>query len=171
MGGERFFPGRRFYVRAEGYYKQLSNLISYDIDNTRIVYSGQNDTEGYAYGLDVQVRGELVPGLESWFNYGFLVTDERYTVEERFFGAAEGYIPRPTDRRHNLSLFVQDYVPGSDDFRLHLRALFGTGSPFTAPTRRPRSATTARSSPGCPARARRIAFWNTAASTWARRRS
>ena len=140
FGGERFFTSRRFYVRAEGYYKQLSNLISYDVENTRIVYSGENDTEGYAYGLDLQVRGELVPGLESWLNYGFLVTDERYlsanTDENRPFGSSEGYTPRPTDRRHNFSLFVQDYVPGSDDLRLYLRALFGTGSPYTAPTQR-----------------------------------
>jgi hypothetical protein len=136
FGGERFFTSRRFYVRAEGYYKSLSNLVSYDVDNTRIVYSGQNDTEGYAYGFDLQVRGELVPGLESWLNYGFLVTDERYTTDARPFGSAEGYTPRPTDRRHNFSLFVQDYVPGSDDLRLYLRALFGTGSPYTAPARR-----------------------------------
>ena len=54
----------------------------------------------------------------------------------RPFGAAAGCIPRPTDRRHNVSLFVQDYVPGSDDFRLYLRALFGTGTPYTAPARR-----------------------------------
>ena len=136
LGGERFFPARRFYVRAEGYYKRLSNLVSYDVQNTRIVYSGQNDTEGYAYGFDVQLRTELVPGLESWLNYGYLRTDERYVTPERPFGAAEGYIPRPTDRRHNVSLFVQDYVPGSDDFRLYLRALFGTGTPYTAPARR-----------------------------------
>ncbi|HLA63957.1 MAG TPA: hypothetical protein VK610_05995, partial [Rhodothermales bacterium] len=43
------------------------------------------------------------------------------------------YIPRPTDRRHNIALFVQDHIPGDDTWTLHLRALFGTGNPFTPP--------------------------------------
>ncbi|HLT46585.1 MAG TPA: TonB-dependent receptor [Rubricoccaceae bacterium] len=138
-GGEHFFPGTRFSLRAEAWYKDLSNLISYEIENTRVLYSGENDTEGYAYGLDLQVRGELVPGLESWLNYGYLKTEEEFlpefiVVNERTGVAInDGMRPRPTDRRHNFSLFVQDYVPGDDTWTLHVRTLFGTGLPYTPP--------------------------------------
>lgn len=132
VGAERFFPSVRFYGRAEAYFKKLDHLITYNQDNVRTVYSGENDARGYAYGLDLQLRGEFVPGLESWLNYGFLVAREEVLPELATEGNA-GLRPRPTDRRHNVSLFVQDYVPGSDSWKLHLRGLFGTGTPYTPP--------------------------------------
>ncbi len=129
-GVERFFPSVRFYGRAEAYYKALSNLITYDVENVRTVYSGQNDADGYAFGLDLQLRGEFVPGLESWLNYGFLKTSEELLAPTP---GVSGAVPRPTDRRHNVALFVQDYVPNSTTWKVHLRALFGTGTPYTPP--------------------------------------
>jgi hypothetical protein len=129
-GVERFFPRIRFYGRAEAYYKSLSNLITYDVENVRTVYSGENNAEGYAFGFDLQLRGEFVPGLESWLNYGFLKTSEELFVPT---AGAAGAVPRPTDRRHNVALFVQDYVPNSTSWKVHLRALFGTGLPYTPP--------------------------------------
>ncbi len=154
LGLERFFPSRRVALRAEAYYKALSNLISYDVENIRVNYSGDNDARGYATGLDVQLRGELVPGLESWVNYGFLLTKERFTnapdradygQDAAGQGAFEqamsvfeargggGYVRRPTDRRHNLTFFVQDNIPGDDTWTLHIRTLYGSGIPVTAP--------------------------------------
>lgn len=133
-GIERFFPSLRFYGRAEAYYKKLDHLISYNVENVRTVYSGENDARGYTYGFDLQLRGEFVPGLESWLNYGFLVSREEFLpgfVDA--LGHNAGVLARPTDRRHNVALFVQDYVPGSRDWKLHLRALFGTGTPYTPP--------------------------------------
>ena len=154
VGFQRFFPSTRFSLRAEAYYKSLANLISYDVENIRVDYSGENDSEGYAGGFDVQLRGELVPGLESWVNYGFLVTKERFTNEpnradfaatdagQDLFDVAQArfqsrgggdYIRRPTDRRHNLTFFVQDNVPGDDTWTLHIRTIYGTDLPSTAP--------------------------------------
>ena len=149
-GVDHFFTRRRLALRAEVYGKRFRDLISYDVENVRVVYSAENDSEGYAVGADVQLRGELVPGLESWVTYGFLKTDERFyapvippgeagePVAERFAARGGGdWIPRPTDRRHNLSLFVQDYVPGDDTWTLHVRTLYGSRTPTTAPARDP----------------------------------
>ena len=153
LGLERFFPSRRVALRAEAYYKALSNLISYDVENIRVDYSGRNDSRGYATGLDVQLRGELVPGLESWVNYGLLLTKERFFAPDRgafgqdsagvaaydqavsVFEARGGGddVRRPTDRRHNLTFFVQDNIPGDDTWTLHIRTLYGSGIPVTAP--------------------------------------
>ncbi|MEM0964071.1 MAG: TonB-dependent receptor, partial [Bacteroidota bacterium] len=149
VGVDHFFTGRRLSLRAEAYAKRFTDLISYDVENVRVVYSAENDSEGYAAGLDLQLRGELVPGLESWINYGLLFTEERFfeptltgnpdldePAQLRFEARGGGdWIARPTDRRHNLSLFVQDYVPGDDTWRLHLRTLYGSGLPVTPPTR------------------------------------
>ncbi|WP_412068820.1 TonB-dependent receptor [Rubrivirga sp. IMCC43871] len=144
VGFERFFPSRRLSLRAEAYAKRFEDLISYDVENVRVVYSAENDSEGYAAGLDLQLRGELVPGRESWINYGFLVTQERFYTPEATdeqtldeFAARGGgdWVRRPTDRRHNLSMFIQDYVPGDDTWTLHIRTLYGSGIPTTAPAR------------------------------------
>jgi len=143
VGIDHLFQGTRFALRGEAWYKQLSDLISYEVEGTRVLYSGENDSEGYAYGMDLQFRGEFVPGLESWLNYGLLVTRERFFAPENPTPAEQiaferrgggSYIPRPTDRRHNFALFVQDHIPGDDTWTLHLRALFGTGTPFTPPS-------------------------------------
>ncbi len=139
VGGEYFFPDSRLYLRAEGYYKDLDDIISYTIDDVRVDYSGENDADGYTYGLDLQLRGEFVPGLESRFNYSFMVARERFkdevlasyedpTLREN----RQGLIPRPTDQRHTFSAFVQDYVPGDESWKLHIRLLYGSGLPYTS---------------------------------------
>ncbi|GIV59600.1 MAG: TonB-dependent receptor [Rhodothermaceae bacterium] len=131
-GVEHFLPKQRFYLRGEAYYKDLHDLITYDIENVRVLYSGENDADGYAYGFDLQLRGEFVPGLESWVNYSFLVARERF--KEAFVDEyRDGSIPRPTDQRHTVSLFVQDYIPGDTTWKIHLRTLFGSGLPYTPP--------------------------------------
>ena len=139
LGGEYFFPDSRMYLRAEGYYKDLDDIISYTIDDVRVDYSGENDADGYTYGFDLQLRGEFVPGLESRFNYSFMVARERFkdevlanyedpTLREN----RQGLIPRPTDQRHTFSAFVQDYVPGDESWKLHIRLLYGSGLPYTS---------------------------------------
>ena len=144
LGGEYFLPDNRLYVRAEAYYKDLDNVISYSIEDVRVNYSGENDATGYTYGFDLQLRGEFVPGLESWFNYSFMVSRERFTDaalrdypdEVPYIGPSprenrEGLLPRPTDQRHTFSAFVQDYVPGDKSWKLHMRLLYGSVLPYT----------------------------------------
>ena len=132
LGGEYFLPARQLYVRATAFYKDMDRLISYDVRNVRLLYSGENDAEGRAFGLDMHLYGELVPGLESRLNYGFLHAVERFLPEYRSERLA-GTFPRPSDQRHTISLFVQDYIPGDSTWKVHLRGLFGSGFPYTPP--------------------------------------
>ena len=44
-----------------------------------------------------------------------------------------GYIPRPTDQRVSFALFFQDYIPGNENFKVHLNLVFGTGLPTGPP--------------------------------------
>lgn len=132
LGGEYFIPSKRFYIRGETYVKRITNLISYDIENVRVLYSGENDAKGLMYGLDLQMRGELVPGMESWINYSFLKATEEF--ESAFVTPQnEGRVARPTDQRHTVSLFVQDYIASDPSWSIHLRALYGSGLPYTPP--------------------------------------
>ncbi|MES3631180.1 MAG: TonB-dependent receptor [Longimonas sp.] len=143
LGGEYFLPGRRLYLRAEGYYKHLDNVISYTIEDIRVQYSGENDATGFVYGADLQLRGELIPGLESWFNYSYMVARER--IQPEFQNAFnQGLVPRPSDQRHTFSAFLQDTIPGDDSWKAHLRLLFGSGLPYTPPVPGPRDEATGR---------------------------
>jgi len=122
---------------AEAYYKRLWDLVSYDIENVRIRYSGQNDATGYVMGLDMRLNGEFVPGAESWFNLSFLRARESLNGIQhlkREIGQEEAEevddVPRPTDQLMTLSVFFQDYLPKNKDFKMHLNFTVGTGLPY-----------------------------------------
>ncbi len=139
LGSDLYFDvkDRQFKFTTEAYYKHLTNLISYNIDNVRIRYSGVNDAVGYATGLDMKINGELVKGLESWASLSIMQTRE--DILDDFYEDKNGkivypgYIPRPSDQRVNFSLFFQDYLPNNPTFKVHLNLIFGSGLPFGPP--------------------------------------
>ena len=128
----------RFIV--EGYYKNLNNLISYDIDNVRIRYSGENDATGSAMGLDARLNGEFVPGAESWFNISFLRVRESLNgiQHQRYDASADAFVnvddvARPTNQTVHFSLYFQDYLPRNENFKVNFLLTYGTGLPFGLP--------------------------------------
>lgn len=136
-----FYIGRnnpkKFRFITEAYYKFLWDLISFDIDNVRIRYSGANDATGYVAGIDFRLNGEFVPGAESWINLSFLRARESLDgVQhlEREIGQEEATpvndVPRPTDQLMTLSVFFQDYLPKNENFKMHLNFTVGTGFPY-----------------------------------------
>ncbi len=129
-----------FRLIVEAYYKRLWDLVSYEVDNVRIRYSGQTDATGYVAGLDVRLNGQFVPGAESWFNLSLLRARERLDGVQhrtRKIGQPEGTpvrdVPRPTDRFLNMSIFFQDYLPRNEHFKMHLNISIGTGLPYGIP--------------------------------------
>ncbi len=139
-----FYLGKKnpskFRLIAEAYYKHLWDVVSYEVDNVRIRYSGDNDATGYVTGLDIRLNGEFVPDAESWINLSFLrVRESLNDVQHmrREVGDAEGKpvedVPRPTDRFMTLSMFFQDYLPKNKNIKMHLNLSVGTGLPFGIP--------------------------------------
>ena len=126
VGGDYNFrvANRPFRFTAEVYYKSLSNLIPYNIDNLRISYYGYNAAKGYATGLDMKLFGEFVPGTDSWLSFSLMKTEERIDGQ---------WIPRPTDQRYNLSLYFTDYFPGSKMWKMNLKGSLAGGLPFGPP--------------------------------------
>ena len=82
--------GRQFTLNSEVYYKKLTDVNPYTLENVRIRYRARNNAEAYAVGLDLRLAGEFVPGTESWVSFGYLKTEEN--IDNR------GYIFRPTDQ-------------------------------------------------------------------------
>ena len=139
-----FLWGKRRPVKmrliTEAYYKRMWDLVSYDLDNVRIRYAGENNSGGYATGLDVRLNGEFVKGAESWINLSLLRTREAfYGVQhkKRELGDLQGYdvadVPRPTDRIFTLSTFFQDYLRKNRNITMQLNFTVGTSLPFGIP--------------------------------------
>lgn len=117
---------RPFKLVSELYYKSLSNVNTYTLDNVRIRYEANNNAKAYAQGLDLRLNGEFVPGTESWLSFGYLKTEEN--IDNR------GYIARPTDQRLKFGVLFQDYVPNIPALKMYLNLVYNTGLPGGSPS-------------------------------------
>ena len=127
LGAEHKFwvNSRPFKLTAEAYYKALSNLVPYNVDNVRVVYYGGNISKGYAMGIDTKIYGEFVPGTSSWFSLGLMKTEEKIN--------GGPYVPRPTDQSINCAIFFSDYFPNTDKWKMTLQGHYAGGLPFGPP--------------------------------------
>lgn len=118
--------GRPFKFSAEVYYKALSNLIPFEVDNLKLVYSGLNESKGFATGVDFRLFGQFVPGSDSWISFSLMKTQEDINGVR---------VPRPTDRRYGVGLYFTDYFPKFPRLKFSLKGLLNDGLPATAPRR------------------------------------
>jgi len=134
--------GRPFKFSAEAYYKYLTDVVPYDVDNVRLRYFAKNNARAYAAGFDTRLSGEFVKGAESWFSLGVLSTRENVAGDSvtlrddagKVTGREEkGFIRRPQDQRLNLGIFFQDHFPNNPSVRGYVNLVFGTGLPLSPP--------------------------------------
>lgn len=158
VGMDRNFKiwDRPFKATAELYYKDLSNLIPYQLENVRIRYLGVNNAKGYATGLDMKLSGDFIEGIESWVGASVMsiqedLNDDFYYKRINAAGnlivpgftfdqvavdstlVEPGRIARPTDQRVSFALFFQDEMPRWPTFKVNMTLNFGTGVPFGPP--------------------------------------
>jgi len=133
---------RPFKFTTEFWYKALSHLIPYKVDNLNISYIPGQTALGYATGVDFKINGEFVPGAQSWASLSFMKTEEDilgdyYYRENATNSGTEkvfpGYIPRPTDQRLNFSLFFQDFFPRYPTVKMNMTLFYGSRLPFGPP--------------------------------------
>ena len=117
---------RPFKLTTEIYYKHLTNVNPYTVDNVRIRYQAKNNATAYATGIDIRLNGEFVPGNESWISLGLLKTEENINDQ--------GSISRPTDQRFKLGILFQDYVPNLPDLKAYLNLVYNSGVPGGSPS-------------------------------------
>ena len=118
--------GRPFRLVSEAYYKMLDDVNAYTLENVRIRYRADNEAVAYAYGLDLRMNGEFVPGTESYLTFGYMKTEEN--INNR------GYIARPTDQRLKFGILFQDYVPNIPSLKVYLNLVYNTGLPGGSPS-------------------------------------
>ena len=118
--------GRPFRFTAEAYFKALSNLIPYNVQNVKVTYYGDNLASGYTAGIDFKLYGEFVPGTDSWLTFSLM------KAQMKMNGIT---FPQPNDQRYAINLHFTDYFPGTDRWKMTLRLAFADGLPFGAPHR------------------------------------
>lgn len=117
---------RPFTMISEGYYKKLTDVNPYTLEDVRIRYSANNDAKAYVYGAEVRLNGAFVPGTESWVSLGYMETKENRNNR--------GYISRPTDQRLKLGILFQDYIPNIPELKMYLNLVYSTGVPGGSPS-------------------------------------
>jgi len=117
---------RPFKLTSEIYYKNLTNVNTYTVENVRIRYRANNNATAFAQGLDLRINGEFVPGTESWFSLGYLKTEENQDNR--------GFIARPTDQRLKVGVLFQDYVKKIPNLKAYINLVYQTGLPGGSPT-------------------------------------
>ena len=149
-------PGNRpLRFTTEAYYKSMTDVIPYDVDNVKIRYLGSNNAKAYATGIEFRLFGELVKDAESWLSVGLMNTRENLK-DDHFYnyknasgeiitvGSADqtvtdsvktdvGYVRRPTDRRITVGLYLEDYLPTNKNFKIYLNAIYGSNMSYNIP--------------------------------------
>lgn len=121
---------RPFKLTADIFYKYITDLVPYSIDNLRITYHPDQQAVAYATGLSLRINGDFVPGLESWASLSLLRT------QEDIIGDTLGWLARPTDQRLSFKLFLQDYIPTMPWWSMSLSFIYASGTPISHPTGR-----------------------------------
>ncbi|MEY2898102.1 MAG: hypothetical protein RL138_155 [Bacteroidota bacterium] len=150
---------RKFSLNTEAYYKYLTDLIPYELDNVRIRYFANNNAIGRVGGIDMRLNGYFVKDADSWISLSWMKAQENLTddyilakintkgeiINPRLDPSEQdktvakdtllyaGWIPRPTDQRVNVGLFFSDYVPNHENMKVYVNTVFGTGMPFGPP--------------------------------------
>jgi hypothetical protein len=137
---------RPFRFTAEAYYKNMWDVVPYDIDNVRLRYFGENKAKAYAAGLEMRFFGELVKDAESWVSIGFMRSRENlendtyynYTLDSLNRPVDStlteaGWLRRPSDRFLTFGMFLQDYLSTNKNFKVYLNFLYGSNLPYNIP--------------------------------------
>lgn len=147
--------GKPMRITSEAYYKSLTDVVPYDIDNVRIRYYGENNAKAYAAGIETRIYTELVKDAESWFSIGISQTKENLNNDFYYDyknAAGEiitsksadqviadsvrnqvGYVRRPSDRLLTMGLFLQDYLSTNKNFKVHLNMIYGSNMSYNIP--------------------------------------
>ncbi|HEY1006292.1 MAG TPA: carboxypeptidase regulatory-like domain-containing protein [Sphingobacteriaceae bacterium] len=142
-GVDREFPRFRRPVKLSGelYYKRLSRLVPYKVEDLQITYLPGHSAHGYAAGADLTLSGELVPDLESVFRLSLMKSAEdidgdfymKQGPDGQLFRYEPGYLKRPTDQRVSMAVVFQDRLFSDPAYKVHLTMLYGGALPIGPP--------------------------------------
>jgi CarboxypepD_reg-like domain/TonB-dependent Receptor Plug Domain len=146
---------RQMRFTTEAYYKHITDVVPYDIDNVKIRYLGSNNAKAYSTGVEFRLFGQLVKDAESWLSLSLMRTKENLqndfyynyknaageiinanTVDRIVKDSTKndvGFLRRPSDRLITVGLYIEDYLATNKNFKVHLNAIYGSNMSYNIP--------------------------------------
>ena len=129
--------GTTLKLTSELYYRFLTRLTPYKLEDLRLRYYSNQQSTGYAAGADFSISGNFAKDLESTFRVSFLKTEEDIENDIYFINDPSGgqipvspsYLKRPSDQRVNLGILFQDRLLQNPTYKVHLNLLFASSLP------------------------------------------
>ncbi len=133
--------GARLKFSSEIYYKLLSRITPYKIEDLKVRYLSDKYAEGYAAGADFSLSGNFASDLESTFRLSLMKTEE--DIKNDFYytknpsGSQEivypGKLKRPSDQLFNVGMMFQDKLPDNPTYKVHLNLIYSSSLPVGPP--------------------------------------
>ncbi|WP_143007752.1 TonB-dependent receptor [Daejeonella rubra] len=133
--------GTRLKFSSEVYYKILSRITPYKIEDLKIRYLSDKMSKGYAAGADLSISGNFAKDLESTFRISVMKTEE--DIKDDFYLSKDaqgnqitirpGYLKRPTDQLFNIGMMFQDRLIQNPTYKVHLNLIYSSSLPVGPP--------------------------------------
>lgn len=133
--------GTRLKFTSELYYKFLSRITPYKIEDLKIRYLSDQTARGYAAGADISLSGNFAKDLESTFRISVMKTgedvkDDFYTVNDGVGNQTliyPGFLKRPSDQLLNIGMMFQDRLLQNPTYKVHLNLVYASSLPAGPP--------------------------------------
>ncbi len=134
--------GTRLKFTSEVYYKFLTRLTPYKTEDLKVRYFSDQESKGYAAGVDLSLSGNFAKELESTFRLSFMKTEEDIKGDQYIIQGGPGipnttvmpgYLKRPSDQRINFGMLFQDRLLQNPTYKVHLNLLFASSLPTGPP--------------------------------------
>lgn len=133
--------GTHLKFSSEVYYKILSRITPYKIEDLKIRYLSDKTSKGYAAGADLSISGNFAKDLESTFRISVMKTEE--DIMDDFYLSKDaqgnqitirpGYLKRPTDQLFNIGMMFQDRLIQNPTYKVHLNLIYSSSLPVGLP--------------------------------------
>jgi hypothetical protein len=133
--------GTRLKFSSEIYYKILSRITPYKIEDLKVRYISDKYATGYAAGADFNLSGNFAGDLESTFRLSLMKTEE--DIKNDFYYVKNlsglpvivypGKLRRPTDQLFNIGMMFQDKFPENPTYKVHLNLIYSSSLPVGIP--------------------------------------
>jgi hypothetical protein len=129
--------GTRLKFSSEIYYKLLSRITPYKIEDLQIRYLSDKRARAYAAGVDFSLNGKFAKDLESTVRLSIMKTeedimDDSYLSKDNLGNNIRiypGYLRRPSDQLFNVSMMFQDRLIQNPTYKVHLNLIYSSSLP------------------------------------------
>ncbi len=133
--------GTRLKFSSELYYKILSRITPYKIEDLKIRYLSESTAKGYAAGADFSLTGNFAGDLLSTIRLSVMQSKE--DIKNDFYQTIDntgklttiypGYLKRPTDQLFNIGMMFQDRLMQNPTYKVHLNMIYSSSLPVGPP--------------------------------------